>query len=274
MTIPPQPNRCDSVRSMTRAPRLLFIVTLASIGILARWMAEGDTLEIVVPGDLASVEGNINNDFPFNIGALNIPSLRYQQVYAASEFSALLPNGGYITHVSFRVDGTRDPFSSTLPDIQFNLSTTPKAVDGLSPTFAENVGADDTVVYGRATLSLSGTAGFSPNPFDVTIPLQAPFFYKPAAGNLLLDIRNYAGGITKPFDASSNVADGMSRQSTGLGGNVDALVADSPQSSASWGLVTQFTVQGAGAICGSALRRGRRGTHRLESRQSETRLSM
>jgi hypothetical protein len=70
-------------------------------------------------------------------------------------------------------------------------STTTRSVAGLSATFAENIGADNTLVFSG---TLNWATGNLPGPgntrqFDVVFPFTTPFLYDPAAGNLLLDIR-------------------------------------------------------------------------------------
>ena len=44
---------------------------------------------IVVPNSLEFIEGNTNNAAPFNIALFGLPSMRYQQVFDASQFGAL-----------------------------------------------------------------------------------------------------------------------------------------------------------------------------------------
>jgi len=194
---------------------------------------------VVAPGANAAVEGNINNFFPFNIGdSANFD--RYQQVYGASEFTSLPTGGLLITQIAFRPDAIGGAaFSSTLPNVQINLSTTSTAVDAMSDTFASNVGANDTVVFSGA-LSLSsaftGPAG-GPKDFDILINLSTPFLYDPSAGNLLLDVRNFGGGTTTPFDAENTVGDGVSRVATYADG-VNPATGDFRDSV---GLVTRFT---------------------------------
>lgn len=223
---------------MRRATRLLCPAVLAVVGMSVRLGMAFDLFTIAVPSNLASVEGNAALGYPLNIGFFNLSSQRYQQVYDASQFT-LVPGGGYITAISFRVNGTLGPFTSTLPDVQLDLSTTPKPPGGLSLTFADNVGWDDTVVYRHGPLTLSGSGGAKPNPFDVTITLTTPFRYDPSQGNLLLDIRNFGGGQTVQFDATSQYGDTLSRVFTDVSG-VDAAMADGASAS---GLVTQFTVE-------------------------------
>lgn len=202
--------------------------------------AQAANTVIVVPNAQASIEGNTSNGFPFNITNFGVSSQRYQQVYAASAF-ATLSRPMLITELRFRPDPFFGrPFVSTLPDIQINLSTTQRAPDGLSFTFANNVGPNDTVVYARGPLSLSSSftgPGAGPKAFDIVIQLTTPFLYDASQGNLLLDVRNFGGGTTAQFDAHNTGLDAVSRSySTNIG------AVNSPTASATdtWGLVTSF----------------------------------
>lgn len=193
---------------------------------------------VVVPNNKAAVEGNTDNAWPFNISHFGLSSQRYQQVYDKSQFAAL-SGPETITAILFRPDyAFGSAFSSTLPSIQIDLSTTSKTPDGLGTTFASNVGADDTVVF-NGPLSLSsaftGPAG-GPKDFDIVINLMTPFLYDPTMGNLLLDVHNFSGGFTAQFDADSTVGDSVSRVYTYASG-VGAANADFADSI---GLVTKF----------------------------------
>ena len=205
---------------------------------------------ITAPNGLTSVEGNEANLLPFNIGAdaQSVPSgtERYQQVYAAGQFFALQPGGEFITQIAFRPDANfgASAFSSTLPRIRIDLSTTLAAPDGLSTVFASNVGGNNTVVFGGLTgaplalsSSFTGPAG-GPKNFDIVINLTTAFFYNPAAGNLLLDVRNFGGGLTVYFDAAYTPGDAVSRVGTYNIGNVGSATADFLDTV---GLVTRFT---------------------------------
>ena len=201
---------------------------------------------VVSPSSLQNVEGDAYNSYPFNISnppnpATPLNSQRYQQVYAATDFGSL-SEPHLITRISFRPDATLgSAFASTLPDIQINFSTTTKAPDQLSSTFSNNVGADDTVVYNRGSLTLAsaftGAAG-GPKAFDINIDLTTPFLYNPTAGNLLLDVRNFGGGTTTFFDAQSTIGDPVSR-SYSVAAGVNSTTANGVDSV---GLVTQFTL--------------------------------
>lgn len=230
---------------------------------------------IVVPNSTANIEGNAENVFPFDITDAGSPSQRYQQVFAASQFGGIV-GPTWIGQISFRADGTFGAgFSSTLSSVRIDLSTTARVPDGLSMTFANNVGGDNMTVFGGATgapLSLSATAsGGPPHAFDITVNLATPFLYNPAAGNLLLDVRNFAAGMTTYFDVQDSIGDSVSRVVNF--GSVNSATADI---SDSIGLVTQFTfipvpepsailLAGAGAsvFSGWRLRRRFRSEHKL-----------
>jgi hypothetical protein len=193
---------------------------------------------LVVPNANANVQGNSANGFPFDTGG---GTLRYQQVYDASQFGAVPPGGAYITALAFRVGKTYGAFAETLPGIRIDLSTTYTGVpDGLSTTFANNVGPDDTVVY-NGSLDLSSAAIGSPAAFDIIVPLTTPFWYNPLdGGDLLLDVRNSGGGASPTeFDAVLTTGDSVSR--------VYGALAGSTGTTDTLGLVTEFTL-GVGTV--------------------------
>ena len=161
----------------------------------------------VVPNALETVPGNGSASVPFHVP---IGSARYQQVFDAAQFSGLGPAGAIITNIAFRADEGGQSFNTTLPDIQISLSTTTKVPDSLSPVFAANIGANETIVYGRGSLHIRTAGPAGPSNFDIVVPLSNPFFYQPAIGNLLLDVRNFAGGGTTFFDAQVTLGDSIS----------------------------------------------------------------
>jgi len=221
--------------------------------------------DVVVPNSARNIEGNSNNGYPFDLSETGLSSQRYQQVYAASQFGG----AGFITQIIFRPDASfGHAFTFTLSDIQIDLSTTQAEDDGLSATYANNVGADDTIVFGRGPLTLSSAFTGPPNgpkDFDIVITLTHPFFYDPANGNLLLDVRNFGGGTTTFFDAVATFADGTSRL---FNSNVNGTTGTTDTS----GLVTGFTIvpepssvamlfAGAGALLASFVGRRWRRRH-------------
>jgi hypothetical protein len=190
----------------------------------------------IVPDGLGNVEGNANNGYPFNLLAHSLASQRYQQVYDASAFDTMI----LIDGILFRPDNLSGAaFSSTLGSIQIDLSTTSRAVDALSATFAANVGGDNTTVFNGALSLSSGNAGplAGPRFFDVFVPFTTPFLYDPSVGNLLLDIRNFSGGLTTQFDASDVVGDSISRV---FSQDVNATTGELDDEFHSMGLVTAF----------------------------------
>jgi hypothetical protein len=115
-------------------------------------------------------EGPNNNALPFNISLLGSTNERYQQVYNASEF----PTAFWITALAFRPDadfgGSSNAFSTTLPSVQIDLSTTTAAADRLSAFFASNVGTDNTTVFsGALLLSNANTPLVSPGRGTLTL---------------------------------------------------------------------------------------------------------
>ena len=143
-----------------------------------------------------------------------------------------------VTEIRFRPDGSQgNAFSVTISDLQINLSTTALGPDALSGVFANNIGANDTIVYGRGSLVLAsantGGGPSGPRDFDIVITLTTPFLYDPSQGNLLLDVRNFSAEVTTPFDAHAEVGDAISRVSGTIGATAGGT--------STTGLVTAFT---------------------------------
>jgi len=192
---------------------------------------------IVSPTKQTNIEGNGNNNIPFNNFLVSPVGVRYQQVFAAPDFLSIEP--GLITEIAFRPDAGRagNAFSSTIPNIQINLSTTSLLPDVLSTTFTENVGDDETIVYNGELLLSSANIGDpkQPKDFDIVIDLQNPFFYDPNQGNLLLDVRTFSFTRTTAFDSENTFGDSISRvfsfDSSASTGTDDTT-----------GLVTKFTI--------------------------------
>lgn len=169
--------------------KLLRLVTL--VAIMAGFsVIQGQAATIVAPNANAASFGNTNNLIPFSAGRFGIgSSVEYQQVYAASQFG---PSGTPfdIGSIAFRLASGDAPGPDTdgYGSFQVELSETSAAPNALSSTFANNLGADNTVVY-SGPLTVTGVGGQNPNPFSVIIPLQTAFHYDNSLGNLLLDIQ-------------------------------------------------------------------------------------
>jgi len=220
-------------RSWTSVGLSTRCVTIGLSGLLALASSSNAiAATIVSPSADTSVEGNSNNVFPFDIG---LSSQRYEQVYRATEFGSgpLL-----ITGLAFRPDAEFGAaFSTTLSNVSIFLTTTTNGPDALSSTFANNEGADKTLVH-SGSLSLSSTdtgpAG-GPKAFDILINLTTPFLYNPAFGNLLLEVQNFGGGTTTVFDAEVTSGDPVSRVFSNVNGANDAS-----GNTDTLGLVTEF----------------------------------
>jgi hypothetical protein len=229
-------------RASMRSLSILMTVGLILLGSFIQTSSGQDTPTIVVvPQGAAAVEGNSSLIGPFDTNVFGVPSQRYQQVFAASALVST-PQPHLITHMAFRPDATHgEAFSATIPNIRINLSTTSQVPDGLSNTFAENVGADDTVVFNGALPLSSAVTGpdGGPKAFDIVIMLQTPFWYDPTAGNLLLDVRNFEAAVTTVFDAEMTEGDPISHVETGPFGGVNSPTA---QFADTTGLVVRFTL--------------------------------
>src|SRR4029077_11755760 len=102
----------------------------------------------------------------------------------------------------------------SVSNVQINLSTTQKPVDGLSAAFAQNVGNNDTKVFGPSQIAWFNEPTVA---YSATFTFTTPFFYDPSAGNLLVDLRVFGSGRgLGPMDqadmaASLSGSDGVSR---------------------------------------------------------------
>jgi hypothetical protein len=197
---------------------------------------------LVVPNEWSTAQGDFGNLFPL----FSANPIRYQQVFDAGQFARLNSGGGLINRIAFRGHGPGVPFTGTVAQLQVNLSTTSKAPDGLSSTFADNVGADDAQVFSgpfQAAVTFTG----DPTNFEVAINFTTPFFYDPTKGNLLLDVRNTQGGTEVPpldqeLDGTSATGDSVSRVYNY--GDATATTAGSTggaDEKDSYGLITRFS---------------------------------
>jgi PEP-CTERM motif len=221
-----------------RARRRFRVAALVLMALLSGMAATAHAGAIVVPNANTAATGGTDNRFPFLVTG----GMRYQEVYASSQFSAFGGTPQLITEIDLR-NGVlvNEAFTATIPNITISLSTTAKAPDGLSATFANNVGPDNTLVY-SGSLTLSSTNANGPGGtkvFDVAIKFQTPFLYDPTKGNLLLDVDNLSGATSNVnadfFDAVNITGDPVSRLFGGEGnpgatsGSLDSL-----------GLIAQF----------------------------------
>src|SRR5258708_17748255 len=91
------------------------------------------------PQNLSGYEG------PFLWDNTQAPSVRYQQVYRNSDFPRMGGTPVLINEISF--DTSVAAINVSLANVQVELSTTSAQPDGLSATFSQNVGRDDSIVF-------------------------------------------------------------------------------------------------------------------------------
>lgn len=119
---------------------------------------------------------------------------RLQQIYSSSQFAST--TGFNINGIAWRPGSAlfAGTYTWTIPQFEVYAFTTAASVDGLSPIFADNYAnsTDRTLLYaGPITFSTTLPGDGSLNPFDIAIPFQVPFYYDPAAGNLVIEIVGY-----------------------------------------------------------------------------------
>lgn len=171
--------------------------------------AHATPIDIVVPTGLDSVEGDSMLGTPFTAPF----DVRSQSLYQANEF----PGPLLISQLAYRLDSGAGGLNITISDIQINLSTfTGGTLDSI---FANNVGLDETIVFNRGMLPVNMSGGGSPNPFDLVINFDTPFFYNPALGDLLVDMRKFSD----EFDMVNFDAQSLQISSTLAANSVDSL---------------------------------------------------
>jgi hypothetical protein len=154
---------------------------------------------VVIPNTNENVPGPSNNAFPLNAGT----PMRYQQVYAANQFQGL---SGPVTQFAFRVDESAgNPFNGAQIDTEIRLCHTNVNPQGMSTTFANNLGNDVTLVFdGILTLSSAGNPGV----FDIVVNINDTFNYN-GNQNLLIEIKTFTAPNTSQFDsAGTGVGEG------------------------------------------------------------------
>ncbi len=171
-------------------------------------IAADPQVQIVVPGDLATKEGDSSILEPFNSS-----SFRFQQVFDASQFA--IPEGklARIDSISFRLDGNAGASGvAAFGGGHFGLSTTLRNPDDLSTIFSENIGSDYLTIY-QGALSLGGEfrPGEVSQPWRRTV-LGRDFYYDPSQGNLLLEVGGFGRNIFTPrsMDATEVRGDSVS----------------------------------------------------------------
>lgn len=141
---------------------------------------------IVVPAGFENTAGGFMGPSPFRRSGTG--GSRNQIVYPGGAFGGpVLIDSIAFRPVNFAFPANPPP-TLTIGNVSIALSTTSAAENSLSPTFANNVGADaQTVFSGPLTLTPGPITGNGLRDFDYLIEFQSPFLFDPADGNLLLD---------------------------------------------------------------------------------------
>ncbi|MFI5224697.1 MAG: hypothetical protein ACHQX3_10760, partial [Nitrospirales bacterium] len=151
---------------------------------------------IVVPNSLATNDGNGSDT-----STAGPASVRWLTIHDASQFG-VLSGPSFLTQFAYRPDTIPGPSGPRTVTLRIFASTTSRSVAGLSTTFAQNLGTNNTLVFDR---TVTVTTGNLPGPgntrqFDYVFPFTTPFLYDPAAGNLVLDLQIEANGSAVSFD--------------------------------------------------------------------------
>jgi hypothetical protein len=197
------------VRSLFRLAAIVWAACIAAA-------AFGDT--IIVPNGNATVKGN---DTSGPLG--DIPSsFRSQSVINPDQ----LPAGPImITGFAYRATPGKGTLNlSVTANIYLSTSRTWANSTGhplMSTTFANNVGADNTLVMSPTNLPMTGPgcAGPAPCPFGTPFVFTTPFPYDRANGPLLIDIQ--VTGFSASGSGEFDVVAGPN--ATGVTNNVDAF---------------------------------------------------
>jgi len=203
---------------------------------------------VTIPNILQGEDGNGNSCEPFSSecppGVYHSQTMRYQQVYKASEFGARGSEILMINEIRFRLNLWPFP-AADYSDFQINFSTTTAEPGRLSLNFADNVGLDDAVVFRGHLILESRRVGSTDADFEVAIRFGEPrFLYAPALGNLLLDMRRLSSArlgsrnVMAVLDAHFMPNNSISRV---FAGDANALTGFTE--SLPGGLVTGFAVR-------------------------------
>jgi hypothetical protein len=157
---------------------------------------------IVVPNANTSTVGNDTDSIPGS------GDVRSQELLGSGQFASV---GGpiLIDQLSFRAAPGTGSVNFSIATMNLFLSTSPKFPNTSGPlmstTFADNVGADNTLVFsGPLSFTSPGCAGPSVCLFDINVNFTTPFLYNPTQGRLLLDLKiSGFSGLGGTLDAVS-----------------------------------------------------------------------
>lgn len=185
---------------------------------------------LTLPPSHLGFEGTSSTNVPFGRST----PVRVQCAYDAMLFAGPVT----ITQIAFRLDGGAAALQKTI-DFEVRMSTMAQTLVGMSPTFAQNRGSDDTVVLPQQVRTLPAQpANGTPSAFLPPLPLSTPFAYDPANGALLVEVTvfgqppgAYSLDLTYACDSPDiGIGNNQCTQSNGL-----ALQLGSASSQVMWG---------------------------------------
>jgi hypothetical protein len=154
--------------------------------------------------------------------------VREQTIYGAAHFP---PYAIVIKELRWRPDAIAGgPLTDNVPNIQINMSTTATNADHMSMIFSDNIGTNDSVVFLGPMTGLTSftTLTNGTKAFDISLELQTPFTFDASKGNLLVDIRDFAGGTANLYNnAVGTSTDAVSRVFAANASATSATATDS-----------------------------------------------
>jgi hypothetical protein len=156
----------------------IFTIVLAA-GLMVGAGAQAGT--IVAPTANTSANGNT---VQFGIFGEAGSAWNFQWLLNANQLTGMV--GDTVTAIGFRLaSGQASVGSSTINSFNLELSSSLNPIGSLSPTIANNVGANAVTVYNSSLILPALTGGAGPNPFFL-ITFSTPFVY--SGGNLLMTL--------------------------------------------------------------------------------------
>lgn len=137
-------------------------------------------------------------------GTISQP-VKVQNLYSAQLFPA---GAVYLRSIGFRPENTSANGESAAVDLTIRLSNSPKEPGELSNNYAANHGTNVQVVF-SGTRTFEG--GVIADEFSAWFPFDTPFFFDPAAGNLLVEVVTRSSTGIGYVDSSNDLEDRSSR---------------------------------------------------------------
>lgn len=135
----------------------------------------------VVPSAYANVEANSASNRPFGVAS----PTRVQYLYDATTVAFA---GAMITRLALRGNGGDAAAAKAGIDVEIRMSATATSVWTAQAAFAWNHGTPQATPFARKLVNLPALAVTPiPAPFTARFPLDTPFGYAPAMGNLVIE---------------------------------------------------------------------------------------